>query len=203
MLNAGACAILLPLSTPFVSPLLSFPLLSSPLVLSSSRAPRALPLSPYRFPPYTRAATLVFARGEIHPCTVSPRRTPPLHYHHPRHCTTYYYHHYRRQQVDDVYRLGIATMQPIFRRNYHLPFFPPSPPFSREREREREREGRRSKREEKSLHAHRNVRNETQKRGTLTSCSPLRFLQESRDLPVYGCVRVCVYVCYAECGMVR
>lgn len=42
-----------------------------------------VPLSPCRFPPYARAAPpsflLVFARGEIHPCVVSPRRAPPLH----------------------------------------------------------------------------------------------------------------------------
>lgn len=106
-------------------PSLALPPSADPFRLSSRlplRAPRAaitlslFSLCSRRVNP---RLSFVFARGEIHPCVVSPRRAPPLHYHRHPPPPSPHYHHCWRQQVDDVYRLGIATMQPIFRRNYH------------------------------------------------------------------------------------
>lgn len=112
---------------PLLPPPLALPPSADPFRLSSRlplRAPRAaitlslFSLCSRRVNP---RLSFVFARGEIHPCVVSPRRAPPLHYYHHPPPPSPHYHHCWRQQVDDVYRLGIATMQPIFRRNYHPP----------------------------------------------------------------------------------
>lgn len=98
----------------------------SPLTLAypfrlTTRLPLVLRvlLSPYRFPPYARATLVSLrfcTRGDTPLCSIAPTcatlTLPPPSPH---------YHRCRRQQVDDVYRLGIATMQPIFHRNYHSP----------------------------------------------------------------------------------
>lgn len=72
-----------------------------PFPLSSSFSPccacryRPIAFLPTLVPP-PPSFLLVFARGEIHPCVVSPRRAPPLHYHH--HHYHYHHHHHRHRR---------------------------------------------------------------------------------------------------------
>jgi len=118
----------LALLSPFVSSFVSLLMLRALLSLFSLCSCHATLVSP-RF----------CTRGDTSLCSITPMcATLVLLLPSPSH-----YHGCRRQQVDDVYRLGIATMQPIFYRNYHLPFLFYSLfvlLFSFERERERERE---------------------------------------------------------------
>jgi len=52
------------------------------------------------------------------------------------------------------------------------------------------------KKEGKSLHARRNIRNEVQERGTLTSCSFPDFYR-SPGICLYTCAHTCMHTCAA------
>lgn len=112
MPNAGACAIPVPFSPspiPFVSPL--------DILSCSACCYRPIAFLPTLVPRHPRFSSFLHEGNtplrSIAPTCATLALLPPS--------SSSHYHRCWRQQVDGVYRLGIATMQPIFRRNYHLP----------------------------------------------------------------------------------